>query len=104
IVGEFAIDVEDMNRFVKEEVDGSLLIDGSITIRDLNRVTGWHLPMEGPRTLSGLVIEYLEAIPAPGVALRIAGYPMEVVKVRHNTIKLIRVFPALYRAENNFLE
>lgn len=93
IVGEFAIDIDDVARLVQPQKEGSYLVDGRISLRDLNRITGWELPTEGPKTLSGLVIEYLEIIPISGVALRLAGYPMEVTKVSGNTIRMLRVWP-----------
>jgi len=97
VVGEFTGEIEDYDRWIKVQKDGSYLIEGQIELRDLRRLTGWQLPMDGPRTLSGLVIEHLEMIPKAQVAARIAGYPMEVVKVHHNMLRLIRVWPALYR-------
>lgn len=93
IVGEFAVDIDDVARLVQRQTDGSYFVDGSINLRDLNRVTGWELPTEGPKTLSGLVVEYLEMIPISGVALRVGGYPMEVLKVSGNTVRLVQVWP-----------
>lgn len=93
IVGEFAEDVDDVSRLVQRQSDGSYLIDGRISLRDLNRLTAWDLPTEGPRTLSGLIIEYLEIIPIAGVALRLAGYPMEVIKVSGNIIRTVKIWP-----------
>ncbi len=93
IVGEFAIDIDDVARLVQRQEDGSYLVDGRISLRDLNRLTDWELPIEGPKTLSGLVIEHLEMIPTSGMALRLVGYPMEVIKVSGNTIRLVKVWP-----------
>lgn len=97
IVGEFATGVGEMSRLVSEQKDRSYLIRANISVRDLNRLTGWQLPMDGPKTLSGLVIEHLEMIPQAGVCCRIAGYPMEVVQVSANTILSVQVWPDLYR-------
>lgn len=93
IVGEFAIDIDDVACLVQRQEDGSYLVDGRISLRDLNRLTDWELPIEGPKTLSGLVIEHLEMIPTSGMALRLVGYPMEVIKVSGNTIRLVKVWP-----------
>ena len=102
IVGEFALDVEDTARLLKKQKDGSYLVSGNSAVRELNRMTGWKLPTDGPKTLSGLVIEHLEMIPIPGVSARIAGYPMEVIQVSGNTIRQVRVMPMFYReAEQN---
>lgn len=93
IVGEFAIDVDDEARLVERQEDGSFIVDARISLRDLNRITSWDLPMEGPKTLGGLVVEYLETIPVSKVGLRIAGYPMVVTRVSGNAIRTIQVWP-----------
>ncbi len=98
IVGEFATDIEQLNGLVKPQEDGSFWVDGSINLRDLKRLTDWDLPIQGPKTLSGLIIEQLERIPVAGVALRIAGYPMEVLEVaENNTIRWVRVWPNVHK-------
>lgn len=92
IVGEFSADAK-LARLVKLESEGSYLVEGGIEVRDLNRLTGWKLPTEGPRTLGGLIIDYLEMIPKNAVAARIAGYSMEVLRISHNRIQLVRIWP-----------
>jgi Mg2+/Co2+ transporter CorB len=57
----------------------------------LNRMMSWHLPTNGPKTLSGLIIEFLEMIPQAGVSLKIANLGIEVLKVRGNAVKLVKV-------------
>lgn len=96
IVGEFTKDVE-ASRLVIPQKDGTYLVDASLEIRNLNELTEWKFPSHGPRTLSGMVIEYLEMIPVAGICTRIAGYPLEIVRVSHNTIKLVRIWPQLYQ-------
>lgn len=96
IVGEFTKDVK-LTHLILPQPDKSYIVDASIDLRSLNEITDWKLPTGGPRTLSGLVIEHLEMIPSSGVCTRIGGYPMEIVRVSHNIIKLIRIFPQLYR-------
>ncbi|OGO91683.1 MAG: magnesium/cobalt efflux protein [Coxiella sp. RIFCSPHIGHO2_12_FULL_42_15] len=95
IVGQFAVDLAGTESLVRKQKDGSYLVDGAINIRDLNRIAKWNLPTEGPRTLSGLIIETLELIPSNNVALRLSGYPMEVLKVSGNKIKLVQVWPGI---------
>ncbi|HYF97966.1 MAG TPA: HlyC/CorC family transporter, partial [Coxiellaceae bacterium] len=97
IGGEFPTDIEELNRSVRLQKDGSYLIDGSISVRDLRRMTDWELPTDGPKTLSGLIVEELEMIPFAGVCLRLAGYPMEVLEVtENNTIRTVRIWPGLH--------
>ena len=54
---------------------------------------GWEFPLDGPKTLSGLIVEYLENIPDANLSLRIAGYPIEVLEVKENMIKLVKIQP-----------
>ncbi|MGB6137511.1 MAG: CNNM domain-containing protein [Shewanella sp.] len=95
IVGDFTTSMiatpsEDINI----QQDGSFLIDATINIRDLNKEMKWDLPIDGPKTLNGLIIEFLEDIPAASTSLHIAGYHIEVVEVADNMIKTARVLPS----------
>jgi Mg2+/Co2+ transporter CorB len=56
----------------------------------------WFFPTDGPKTLNGLIIEYLEDIPEANLSVRIAGYPLEMVEVSDNMIKTVRILPDLY--------
>jgi Mg2+/Co2+ transporter CorB len=94
IVGEFTTTVESSGR-VDLQTDGSYIVDGSVTLRELNRIAHWHLPTTGPRTLNGLIIEYLEAMPVVGVCMRISGYVIEVQEVKDNRVQIAQVFPRL---------
>jgi Mg2+/Co2+ transporter CorB len=76
--------------------DGSYLVDGSASIRDVNKEMSWKLPTDGPKTLNGLIIEYLEDIPENNISLRLAGYPIEIIEVSGNKIKTIRVMPEYF--------
>lgn len=73
--------------------DGSYLVDGSITVRELNRAMKWYLPTEGPKTLNGLILEYLEAIPEAGISLRLEGYPIEIMQTGDRVVKTVRIYP-----------
>ena len=95
IVGEFSQDVDETARHIKPQPDGSFVVDAMLNVRDLNRQMSWNLPIDGPKTLGGLLIEYLEMIPTAGIAARVAGYPMQVLKVNRNRIKTIQVWPGL---------
>ena len=76
--------------------DGSYLVDGSASIRDINKEMSWQLPTDGPKTLNGLIIEHLEDIPQNHLSVRIAGYPIEIVDVSENRIKAVRVMPEFF--------
>ena len=60
----------------------------------------WKLPTDGPKTLNGLIIEYLEEIPKSNISLRIAGYPVEIIDVAGNKIKTVRVMPEHFIGES----
>ena len=97
IVGEFTTDPADHSPDVHPQDDGTYLIDGSANLRELNRTMRWELPTGGPKTLNGLVLEYLESIPEPGTSLLIARYPVEIVQVSGNAVKTARIKPAMRR-------
>jgi Mg2+/Co2+ transporter CorB len=97
IVGEFTTDPADLSPDVHPQADGTYLIDGAANVRELNRAMRLELPTDGPKTLNGLVIEYLESIPEPGTSLLIAGYPVEIVQVSGNAVKTARLKPAMRR-------
>ena len=91
IVGEFTTDPSAKSRDIHFQEDGSYLIDGSASVRELNRILEWDLPTEGPKTINGLIIEYLEHIPDQGTSLLIADYPMEIVQTTNNTVKTVKI-------------
>lgn len=95
IVGEFTTEAAAEIPEVQPQEDGTFLVDGGISVRDLNRMQQWGLPTDGPTTLNGLIIEKLEAIPPEGTCILIAGHPIEVVQVKENTIKIARIAPKL---------
>jgi len=91
IVGEFTDDLLDKVKDIHPQEDGSYLINGSANIREINRSNHWKLPTEGPKTINGLILEYLESIPEPNVSLRIEQYVIEVVQTSDNAIKTVRI-------------
>lgn len=91
IVGEFTADHLDEDKDIHPQQDGSYLINGSANIREINRSNHWKLPTDGPKTINGLIIEYLETIPDPGVSLRIDQYLIEVVQTADNAIRTVRI-------------
>lgn len=87
IVGEFTTDIAALSRDIIPQEDGSVIIDASITLRHLNRMMNWNLPLIGPRTLSGLIVEYLGYIPPAKSCLLIENYRIEILKISDNAIK-----------------
>ena len=91
IVGEFTTDIAALSRDITPQDDGSVIVDASLTLRHLNRMMSWSLPLIGPRTLSGLIIEYLGYIPPAESCLMIENYRIEILKVSDNTIKGVKM-------------
>lgn len=91
IVGEFTTDYSTSSGSdITKQEDGSYLIDGSTTIRSINKSLKWTLPTDGPKTLNGLIIEELEFIPELPLSLSINGYHLEVRQVKESLIKTVR--------------
>jgi Mg2+/Co2+ transporter CorB len=92
IVGEFTNDPATLiGRHAHQEASGSFIVNASATIRVLNRSLGWQLPTDGPKTLSGLLIERLERIPEAGTALQIDNYQFEILQMADNAVRTARV-------------
>ncbi|WP_348733301.1 CNNM domain-containing protein [Rheinheimera texasensis] len=94
VVGEFTTDTaEENSEEIKAQPDGSYLVEGSINLRDLNRELQLNFPTDGPKTLNGLILEYLEDIPQSNLSLKLLGYPLEIIAVQDNMISLVRLHP-----------
>lgn len=90
IVGELITD----EVTVRKQSDNSYLVDADITVRELNRVNHWTLPTEGPKTLNGLIIEFMETIPEAGTSIKLHGYPLEIIDCDKNAVKLVKFLPS----------
>lgn len=98
IVGEFTTDPADDDDVISEG-NGTFLVDGGANIRDINRSQEWELPIDGPKTISGLIVELLETIPQPTTCLKISGYPIEIVEADENRIRSVRIGPRALEQE-----
>ncbi len=93
IVGEFTTNPDALSLDIYPQDDNSFLVDGSITVRELNRVMQWDLATDGPKTLNGLILDHLEAIPKSGTSLVLTNHPMEIVQMANNAVKMVRILP-----------
>lgn len=93
IVGEFTSDTSSLHKDVHREKGGSFIVNASASVRTLNRKMGWSLPASGPRTLNGLIVEYLENIPEAGTSLRVNDYAIDILQVGDNAVKTVRLKP-----------
>jgi len=89
IIGELITD----DAGVKVQNDGSYLVDANINLRELNRITQWSLPTEGPKTLNGLIIEFMETIPDSGTGIKLHGHLLEIIERDNSAVKLVRFLP-----------
>ena len=87
IVGEFTSDYAANMPEISPQEDGSFVIDGTAVLRDINRALKWDLPINGPKTLSGFVLEHLETIPETNVCLRAGDYQIETRQIKDNIVK-----------------
>jgi Mg2+/Co2+ transporter CorB len=93
IVGEFTTDPASVMRDVRIEEDGSYLVEGSASVRELNRLLQWNMPTDGPKTLNGLILEHMESIPEPGTSLLLDDFPVTIVQTQDNRVKMARIQP-----------
>ena len=94
IVGEFTTQSPAQSgKFLRQE-DGSILLEGGSSLRELNRKLGMHLPLDSAKTLNGLILDHLEDMPEAGVSLKIAGYPIEIIQTQDRIVKVARIFPS----------
>lgn len=99
IVGEFTTQAPNQTgKFLRHD-DGSLLLEGGSSLRELNRKLGLHFPLDGAKTLNGLILEHMEDIPEAGTSVKISGYPMEIIQTQDRVVKVVRIFPLKSKVE-----
>jgi Mg2+/Co2+ transporter CorB len=91
IVGEFTSDFSANTPEIHPQEDGSYVIDGGALLRDINRALDWQLPIAGPKTLNGLVLEHLETIPEENLCIQIGEYQIETLQLTDNMVKNLRI-------------
>ncbi len=92
IIGEFTTTAPSIATIHTWDENGSALVEGASPLREINRKLGLALPLDGPKTLNGLILEHLQDIPEAGVSLKITGVPIEIVQTQDRVIKTIRLF------------
>jgi len=90
IVGEFTSNLAETIADIYPQQDGSFIINGTATVRDINKTLQWILPTDGPKTLNGLLMEQLESFPDGNAGVRIDGYCMEILDLQDNVIQAVR--------------
>lgn len=91
MVGEFTTQAPADMGYLRQDADGSWLVEGSVALRQLNRKLGLALPLDGPKTLNGLLLEQFEDIPEAGVSLKLGDVPVEIVQTQDRAVKIARI-------------
>ena len=99
IVGEFTSQAIGSSALFHKEPDGSVIADGTCSLRVLNRKAGFDFPLEGPKTINGLLLEQLEDIPESGTSLIVAEHPIEILQVQNRMVKVVKILPKVASPE-----
>lgn len=94
IVGEFTSNLAETIETIFPQRDGSFIVDGTENIRDINKSLDWNLPTDGPKTLSGLILEHLESFPDAEAGLKIGDYRLEILALKGNVVQSVRAHRA----------
>jgi Mg2+/Co2+ transporter CorB len=99
IVGEFTSAAIGSASLFHREADGSVIADGACSLRALNRQAGFAFPLDGPKTINGLLLEQLEDIPEAGTSILVAEHPVEILQVQNRMVKVVRILPKVAAPE-----
>jgi Mg2+/Co2+ transporter CorB len=97
IIGEFTTTAPGTGESLRREPDGSVIVDGMAPLRTLNRRLGTHFPLDGPKTLNGLIVEQLGDIPDAGVSFRIGEQAVEILTTQDRAVKVVRLLAPVGR-------
>jgi Mg2+/Co2+ transporter CorB len=92
IIGDFTTNSPVQSGAYIRQKDGSVIVEGSSLLRDLNRKLGLKLPLNGPKTLNGLILDHFQDIPEAGTSLKISGYPMEIIQTHNRVVKVVQIY------------
>ncbi len=92
IIGEFTTSLPGCTTTLAWDESDSILLEGSRSLREINRKLDLCFPLEGPKTLNGLIVEHFRDIPEAGIGLKINGIPIEIVQTQDRSIKVARIF------------
>jgi Mg2+/Co2+ transporter CorB len=100
IIGKFTTSLPSAQAALRWDEHGSATAEGTMPVREVNRALGLSLPTDGPKTLNGLIVEYLQDIPEADVSIRIGTVPMEILHTQGRTVKTVRLFRPAQQVEN----
>ena len=91
IIGKFTTSLPGTDAELKWAADGTALAEGTRPLRELNRALGLSLPIDGPKTLNGLVLDHFQDIPEAGISAKIGGVAMEIVQTQDKSVKIVKI-------------
>lgn len=94
IIGEFTTQAPSQLRGITPQNDGSVLVEGSTVLRDLNRKLDLKFPLDGPKTLNGLILEFFQDIPEAGTCIKLHGHPLEIMHTLDRSVKVVKIYPS----------
>ena len=97
IIGEFTTTAPEAGAGFRRETDGSVIVDGMASLRAINRRLSTRFPLDGPKTLNGLIVDHLGDIPEAGASFRLAGQSIEIVQTQDRAVKVVRLLPPVGR-------
>jgi Mg2+/Co2+ transporter CorB len=97
IIGEFTTQAPGGPESFRREPDGSVIVDGMAPLRTLNRRLGTRFPLDGPKTLNGLIVEHLGEIPDAGMSFRVDDHAVEILQTQDRAVRVVRLLPPVGR-------
>lgn len=91
-VGDFTTSLPGLSQEVSWDSDNSALVEGSRPLRELNRALQLNFPLDGPKTLNGLILEHFQDIPEAGTSIKLAGIPVEILQTQNRSVITVRIF------------
>ena len=98
IIGDFTTQAPGGSETYRRAADGSIVVDGLAPLRTLNRKLGTKFPIDGPKTLNGLIVDHLGEIPAAGTHVEVSGQTIEILQTQDRGVKVVRLLPPVGRA------
>lgn len=92
LVGDFTTSLPGLTNALRWESNGSAMVEGSRQLRDINRMLGLDFPLDGPKTLNGLILEHFQDIPESGVSIKLTGIPVEIIHTQDRSVVTVRIF------------
>lgn len=91
-VGDFTTSLPGLGNSLAWLPDGYAIVEGSRSLRDINRMLGLNFPLDGPKTLNGLILEHLQDIPESDVSIKLAEIPVEILQTKDRSVVTVRIF------------